>query len=132
MKKVLSQIWVIDLPGGHFFTKRKQEKTESVARPGGRQGGEGDVLRRHGGGSLCRVDQDLFAHRTLTDLVEGLDHDGVLGEHLQVGDLKLVLVGLPSRHGLTHELDSFEEVGFVVTMAVEVRGWLNVTHQKLA
>ena len=66
------------------------------------------------------MDQDLFAHRTLTDLVEGLDHDGVLGEHLQVGDLKLVLVGLPSRHGLTHELDSFEEVGFVVTMAVEI------------
>ena len=70
------------------------------------------------------MDQDLFAHRTLTDLVEGLDHDGVLGEHLQVGDLKLVLVGLPSRHGLTHELDSFKEVGFVVTMAVETGGWL--------
>ena len=51
-------------------------------------------MRGHGGGALGRVDQDLVGHGSLPDLVEGLNHHGVFGEHLQIGDLQLVLVRL--------------------------------------
>ena len=57
------------------------------------------------------MNKDLFRHWTLTDLVEGLDNDSILCEHIQVGDLEPVLMSL-----VLDELDGLEEVGLVVAV----------------
>ena len=44
-----------------------------------------------GGGSFRGKLHHFFAHGTLPNPVEGLDNDGVLGEHLEVGDLQWML-----------------------------------------
>ena len=57
------------------------------------------------------MNQDLVGHWSLSNLIEGLDNDGVLREHLQVGDLQLMLVSL-----LLHELHGLKEVGLVLAV----------------
>jgi hypothetical protein len=57
------------------------------------------------------VNQNLFRHRALTNLVEGLNDDRVLGEDVQVGNLQSMLVTL-----ILDELDGFKEIGFVISV----------------